>query len=179
MATKNIAPLTSNASKQAEIFWLEQVANAVGDNTYLKSLFTPELIEWVTEQIKSDISCDLYGAMLYRRDAEIARLTAEVETLKTQDREHYMDSVRRQERVHELTSRIAAVEQANDELHARMNIFYDQLIETQQTAAEENERANSAENLLRQQEQRIAAAKRQLEIAPMFADNRIILEPAK
>jgi len=63
MGSRLLKKLESSATKAEEIAWLELVASQVGRGTYLDSLFTEELVAWVSKQIRDDLSCNVFMAL--------------------------------------------------------------------------------------------------------------------
>ena len=49
-------------SKQEDINTLAQTSNETPESSYLADLYTPEMVEWVIQQISCDFSPDLYAA---------------------------------------------------------------------------------------------------------------------
>lgn len=69
---KTIAKLETNPSKQAERDFLQEVAAGVPVDSYLASLFSADMIQWVEAQIRQDVSCDLWGSFDYAvKDAAV------------------------------------------------------------------------------------------------------------
>ena len=69
---KTIAKLAENPSKQAERDFLREVAAGVPECSYLASLFSADMIQWVEAQIRQDVSCDLWGSFDYAvKDAAV------------------------------------------------------------------------------------------------------------
>ena len=50
-----------SSTKEDEIMFLELVRSEIAKETYLDSLFSKGLIEWFTNRVKVDLSCDLFG----------------------------------------------------------------------------------------------------------------------
>jgi septal ring factor EnvC (AmiA/AmiB activator) len=59
---KHFVTPTSDASKLEEITWLTNLAEDVRNagNSYVASLFTPDLVAWAASQIQNDFPPDLY-----------------------------------------------------------------------------------------------------------------------
>lgn len=57
-----------DSSKAEEKEFLSRVAGKVGPGSYLASLFTQELVEWVYQQITDDMHCDLMAEYIGYRD---------------------------------------------------------------------------------------------------------------
>lgn len=55
-----IAKLSKSPLKAEEILFMEEIAQSVQGDTYLKDLFSPDMVGWVNNQIRSDFSPSLY-----------------------------------------------------------------------------------------------------------------------
>ena len=81
---KQIEILNGQSSKDEEKAALQKMAQCAGQGSYLNSLFTPEFINWVEQQIRDDGCCDLYGTLQAayeetgRKMQEYAALDAQV-----------------------------------------------------------------------------------------------------
>jgi hypothetical protein len=67
MTTKTRIALTPNPSNQAEIEWLREVAAEVPADSYLAAFLRPDAVEWFAAQVNDNVSCDLYGALVYEQ----------------------------------------------------------------------------------------------------------------
>lgn len=63
MAKNPVVTKIDSVSKAEEVAWLIKVANKIGDNTYLKTLFSPKMIDWFSYAIQIDFAPDLLGEM--------------------------------------------------------------------------------------------------------------------
>jgi hypothetical protein len=76
-------PLPPTCSKVDEIATLERFAKEAGDQTFLASLLSPDLIKWFSSQIRLDISCDIIKDYEYQtKQAQEAQ--AQVEGVKAE-----------------------------------------------------------------------------------------------
>jgi len=72
-----------NPSKAEEIQVLENIRDIVrGRNLYLTSLFTDEMVEWVSKQIKNDIMPDLYAHYKNATNIEVEELRERISELE-------------------------------------------------------------------------------------------------
>jgi uncharacterized protein (DUF3084 family) len=67
MTVKTRSTLPANPSKQTEVDWLREVAAEVPAGSYMSSFLRPDAVEWVANQIKDDVSPDLFGALAYEQ----------------------------------------------------------------------------------------------------------------
>jgi septal ring factor EnvC (AmiA/AmiB activator) len=56
----------SQSSKADEIAFLREVSESIGEGTYLKSLFTEDLLKWVESCIADDVSCNIRESFTYQ-----------------------------------------------------------------------------------------------------------------
>ena len=106
-----------NPSKAEEIQVLENIRDAVkGRDLYLASLFTDDMVEWVTKHIQDDIMPDLYAC--YKNEVE----TADVELEKLRKRISELERTLKAERsktkreLEELLRQLEEVEKEKYEL---------------------------------------------------------------
>ena len=84
---KTIAKLADNPSKPEERDFLHEVAAGVPADSYLASLFSADMVQWVEAQIRQDVSCDLWGAFDYAlKDAaaQVDRVRDEVKAAQAE-----------------------------------------------------------------------------------------------
>ena len=79
---KTIAKLADNPSKQDERDFLREVAAGVPECSYLASLFSADMIQWVEAQIRQDVSCDLWGSFDYAVKDAAVRVNQEREQVR-------------------------------------------------------------------------------------------------
>jgi len=85
MARTALDKLRADPSKKEEIDFLNEVAESIPDDAYLKSLFTEQMVGWVARRIGEDIMPDLYQWFLDgitdcdKREREVREICAEME----------------------------------------------------------------------------------------------------
>jgi len=80
---RTIDKLETDPSKAEEIAFIEEVAESVPDNSYLKMLFTKQFMNWLREQIRNDFYPNLYE--FWQQDvSDIENLHLEISRLKFQ-----------------------------------------------------------------------------------------------
>ena len=108
-----------NPSKAEEIQVLENIRDTVkGRDLYLASLFTDDMVEWVTKQIQDDIMPDLYAC--YKDEVE----TADVELEKLRERISELERTLKAERrktKKELEELLNQLEEAKEEKYELLN----------------------------------------------------------
>jgi hypothetical protein len=69
-------PPTTQSSKADEIAYLKKLVDQSqrSGDTYLKSLLTPQLLEWFETQIRSDLPPDAIGQLLYDRSEDAQKV---------------------------------------------------------------------------------------------------------
>lgn len=80
METLDIQRLSEYSSAEAEITFLQAVADSIPEGSWLSFLFTENLIGWVTAQVKGEASPDIFSAYdvantkIATQEDEISRL---------------------------------------------------------------------------------------------------------
>lgn len=143
MTAKTFPYLSRNAGKAEEIEWLESVANSIegGENgAYLSSLFTKDLVNWASEQVRNDVfpniwawyqhaceeittaRCDLGNETARREAAEenANRLRTELESVCEKLHTH-VEASRQKEydlygQIGDLSSKVSQLEDERDEI---------------------------------------------------------------
>jgi chromosome segregation ATPase len=90
MTNKLIPYLNANSSKEEERAFLATVRAQAGDGSYVRGLFSQELIDWLEDQISNDFPCDIMESLrAARKDGyeqakkavdEISRLKGELKS---------------------------------------------------------------------------------------------------
>lgn len=117
MSKTAIFSLNSASSKADECAALQDLAANVPAGTYLKDLFTPELVDWVCHQISvNDFPPDLYGAFEHERTSNNAELTAAKASLSTANAQ-----------IESLTKRAESLNETIQHQNTRIESLTDQL----------------------------------------------------
>jgi len=140
----------SSASKTDEIKFLNKLAAAIPENTYLKDLFNPKLLEFFAHQVKCDFPpdvMDLYNNAIdengrlgktltnlqtsYRRledelkraQEQIASLKGEIDSLQNQIQQERDDKQDLKERIFHLNNLVARYEEQAKQYRATIYIL--------------------------------------------------------
>lgn len=83
MASKLVAVVDTNSSKADEVAALHKMAQCAAQGSYLASLLTPQLLDWVQGQIEMDLPPDIMGERGFQADKR-RELMTEVSSLRKQ-----------------------------------------------------------------------------------------------
>lgn len=75
MTSKMVAVVDANSSKADEVAALRKMAQCAVEGSYLASLLTPQLLDWVDGQIEMDLPPDIMEQLGCQRDREREALT--------------------------------------------------------------------------------------------------------
>lgn len=123
-ARKTIAKLGPNPGKQEEMDFLNAVAASLDRNTYLSSLFSKDMVKWACEQMRLDVSCDLWGALNHARERALAEGGRAMEQKKDANAmiaALKVEAMAAQERVEELRQKVKLTEEKAQLLKDRWN----------------------------------------------------------
>ena len=81
MASKLVAVVDTNSSKADEVAALRKMAQCAGEGSYLASLLTPQLLDWVEGQIELDLPPDIVAERQFQADKRVELMT-EVSSLR-------------------------------------------------------------------------------------------------
>jgi len=70
VTSKMVAVVDANSSKADEVAAVRKMAQCAGEGSYLSSLLTPQLLDWVEGQIEMDCPPDIMEQLGWRRERE-------------------------------------------------------------------------------------------------------------
>lgn len=119
-----------SASKAEEMEILEKIAEKCGTNSYLLSLFTPDLIQWVRKQITDDVPPDMWATLFMAqscRDEKLADLERLVGEHAAYGKMLDVENERLRKENEEATALAERVEQKSRELAAALDDYFGRL----------------------------------------------------